>query len=188
MQQRSLIEGWRFLAHSYALVAQSHSLCLLQRAAIDLRFRDLPYYSTAWRRTRNIFRPPTNRRCRSFAAPMPHLLPMRRSEFGAGALEVTPPATGRKLVYATPEWAHPAAGAPPQASARRPTFPLRSTSSPRRTGPPLRSSDSASAGIASMSCRTDSIRPFSFRMRRSVHARARASGSATNSCSCPLGS
>src|SRR5450755_1601320 len=57
MQKRLLIEGWRFIPHSYALVAQAHSICLLQRGDIDLRFRDLPYYYPAWRRTRNIFPP-----------------------------------------------------------------------------------------------------------------------------------
>jgi hypothetical protein len=57
VRRRLLIEGWRFIHHSYALVAQSHCLCMLKRGDLDLRFRDLPFYSEAWKPTPGIFAP-----------------------------------------------------------------------------------------------------------------------------------
>src|SRR6266487_5107024 len=54
-QRRLLVEGWRFLPHSYALVAQAHCLCIARRADVDLRFVDLPFYSGKWKPARGIF-------------------------------------------------------------------------------------------------------------------------------------
>ena len=39
-RSRLVVEGWRFLPHSYALVAQSHCLSLARRDDIELRFID----------------------------------------------------------------------------------------------------------------------------------------------------
>ena len=52
--RRLLLEGWRFIHHSYALVAQAHCLCLLRRGDIDLRFKDYPYYYPDWKPTGGI--------------------------------------------------------------------------------------------------------------------------------------
>ena len=43
-RKRLLVEGWRFIPHSYALVAQAHCLSLLRRNDVELRFRDLPFH------------------------------------------------------------------------------------------------------------------------------------------------
>ena len=60
-QRRLQFEGWRFIHHSYALVAQAHCLCLLRRGDIDLRFRDLPYYYPTWQTTRGLVAPEEER-------------------------------------------------------------------------------------------------------------------------------
>jgi glycosyltransferase involved in cell wall biosynthesis len=44
-----LIEGWRFIPHSYAIVNQFQCLELLKRPEIRLLHRDVPYYQKAWR-------------------------------------------------------------------------------------------------------------------------------------------
>lgn len=48
MPHRILVEGWRFLCHSYAITNQFQLLELLRRPAIELRHRDMPYIDPAW--------------------------------------------------------------------------------------------------------------------------------------------
>jgi glycosyltransferase involved in cell wall biosynthesis len=104
MIRRLLVEGWRFLPHSYALVAQSHCQCLLQRDDIELRFLDLPYYYDTWRRTRGVFSPEQEQALAALRPPEAGFVPQatfslrpERPDFGA-------PASGRKFVFSTPEY------------------------------------------------------------------------------------
>ena len=73
--RRLLIEGWRFISHSYALVAQSHCLCILKRNDVDLRFRDLPFYSAGWKATPGVFAPAQERALAGLCAPEPGFVP-----------------------------------------------------------------------------------------------------------------
>ena len=100
---RLVIEGWRFLPHSYALVAQAHALSLLAREDIALRFRDLPFYASSWRRTRNILSASEEQALDGIPSVDDAFTPEATLRFAAGAIDVTPPATGRKLVFATAE-------------------------------------------------------------------------------------
>lgn len=52
-----LIEGWRWILHSYAVVTQYHLLELCKRPGLRLYFRDLPYLGAKWRPLRGLFRP-----------------------------------------------------------------------------------------------------------------------------------
>jgi hypothetical protein len=104
MQGRLLIEGWRFIHHSYALVAQAHSLCLLQRGDIDLRFRDLPYYYPSWRRTRNLFAPADEKALQDMRGIDDAFAPDATLTMRAGPIDVAIPATGGKFVFTTPEF------------------------------------------------------------------------------------
>jgi glycosyltransferase involved in cell wall biosynthesis len=101
---RLTVEGWRFLPHSYALVAQSHCLCLARRADVDLRFVDLPFYDSAWKPARGMFgaedetilaalRPPEG----AFAADATFTLRPERPDF-------TAPRSGRRFAFATAEY------------------------------------------------------------------------------------
>jgi glycosyltransferase involved in cell wall biosynthesis len=57
-QQKSLIvEGWRFLPHSYALVNQWQLLALSRRSDVALKVIDLPLYSNRWKRQEGLFDP-----------------------------------------------------------------------------------------------------------------------------------
>ena len=52
-----LIEGWRFVPHSYALLNQWQILELLKRPDIALYMRDLPYHQPRWKPSLGLMRP-----------------------------------------------------------------------------------------------------------------------------------
>ena len=101
MRRRLLIEGWRFIHHSYALVAQAYCLCLLRRNDIDLRFLDIPY-NRAWSRTSGLFAPEEEAALVSIAAPEPAFVPEATLAIHAGGPNLTVPASGRKFIFGTP--------------------------------------------------------------------------------------
>ena len=55
MQKTILIEGWRFVSHSYACVNMWQCLELLQRADIDLYHHDTPYFKPEWEPCHHLF-------------------------------------------------------------------------------------------------------------------------------------
>lgn len=103
MQRRLVIEGWRGIHHSYALVAQAHALCLLGRPTIALRFRDLPYFSDRWQRSSGVFDVADERRLAGIASPEPAFAPEATWNLRPERPDFTPPANGRKFVFGTPE-------------------------------------------------------------------------------------
>ncbi|HAR62399.1 MAG TPA: glycosyl transferase group 1 [Candidatus Margulisbacteria bacterium] len=50
-----LIEGWWFISHSYAVVNQFQTLEFLKQSDIKIFRRDMPYYGSSWKPTREIF-------------------------------------------------------------------------------------------------------------------------------------
>ncbi len=52
-----IVEGWRLLAHSYAIVNQWQCLALLRRSDLSLAVRDLPYYMPHWTQVYGLFPP-----------------------------------------------------------------------------------------------------------------------------------
>ena len=103
-QRRLQFEGWRFIHHSYALVAQAHCLCLLRRGDIDLRFRDLPYYYPDWKTTRGLVAPEEERVLAALRAPEAGFLPEATFSMRAEESDFTAPSSGRKFVFGTPEY------------------------------------------------------------------------------------
>ncbi len=103
-QRRLQFEGWRFIHHSYALVAQAHCLCLLRRGDIDLRFRDLPYYYPDWKPTRGIVAAADERALEALRAPEAGFLPEATFSMRAEESDFTAPPSGRKFVFGTPEY------------------------------------------------------------------------------------
>jgi glycosyltransferase involved in cell wall biosynthesis len=102
--RRLLIEGWRFLPHSYALVAQSHCLCLLQRSDFDLRFVDLPYYFDRWRRTRGVFTDEQEAALAGLRAPEPDFLPQATLTMRPERPDFSAPRSGRRFAFGTAEY------------------------------------------------------------------------------------
>jgi glycosyltransferase involved in cell wall biosynthesis len=104
VRRRLLIEGWRFIHHSYALVAQAHCLCILKRGDVDLRFRDLPFYSDAWKPTPGIFAPEQEHALSQVAAPEPGFAPEATFSMRPERPDFSAPPSGRKFVFGTAEY------------------------------------------------------------------------------------
>jgi glycosyltransferase involved in cell wall biosynthesis len=96
-----LVQGWRFIHHSYALVAQAHCLSLLRRGDIELRFEDLPFHSPAWRSSRGILDADDERLLSEIPGPGPDFDPDVTLRF---KVDLAPPSSGRKFVFDTPEF------------------------------------------------------------------------------------
>jgi glycosyltransferase involved in cell wall biosynthesis len=101
--RRLLIEGWRGIHHSYALVAQAHCLCLLGHPDVDLRFRDLPYHSPAWRQATGLFDAHDERAIAGIPAPEASFAPDATLTLQAQRQDFTAPLHGSKFVFGTPE-------------------------------------------------------------------------------------
>jgi glycosyltransferase involved in cell wall biosynthesis len=103
-RKRLLIEGWRFIPHSFALVAQSHCLCLLQRDDIELRFSDQPYYYDTWRRTRGVFTEAQESALAALRAPEDDFLPDATFTMRAERPDFSAPRSGRRFSFGTAEY------------------------------------------------------------------------------------
>lgn len=103
-RRRLLIEGWRFLHHSYAIVAQSHCLWLLQREDVELRFTDLPYYRDTWKRTRGVFSPAQERALAQLRAPEPEFTPEATFTMRPETPDLGAPRSGRRFSFGTAEF------------------------------------------------------------------------------------
>ena len=103
-RRRVLVEGWRFIHHSYALVAQSHCLCLLRRDDVELRFADLPYYYDTWRRTRGVFTPPEEEALAALRAPEPEFAPEATFTLRPERPDFSAPRSGRRFSFGTAEF------------------------------------------------------------------------------------
>ena len=97
-----LIEGWRSIHHSYALVAQAHALCLLRRDAI-LRFRDVPYHDPGWQPTRGLFTAEEEARIAAIPAPEAAFVPAVTWSLRPERPDLSAPAAGRRFAFGTPE-------------------------------------------------------------------------------------
>jgi glycosyltransferase involved in cell wall biosynthesis len=103
-RKRLLIEGWRFIAHSYALVAQAHCLSILKRSDVDLRFRDLPLHSEAWKATPGVFAPAQEQALAGLSAPEPGFAPDATFTLRPERPDFSAPRTGRKFAFGTAEY------------------------------------------------------------------------------------
>ena len=65
-----IVEGWRFLPHSYAIVNQ-WQLLALQRRNITVKVVDAPFYRAAWQAQTGIFNPASEQALRSLSVAQP---------------------------------------------------------------------------------------------------------------------
>jgi glycosyltransferase involved in cell wall biosynthesis len=59
-----VVEGWRSLGHSYAIVNQWQLLSLKRRPGVDLRVRDMPFFHPKWQSEAGLFPPESEREIR----------------------------------------------------------------------------------------------------------------------------
>jgi glycosyltransferase involved in cell wall biosynthesis len=104
VQRRLLVEGWRFLPHSYALVAQAHCLCIARHADVDLRFVDLPFYSETWKPARGIFSADEERLLSELRAPEASFSPDATFTLRPERPDFSAPRSGRKFAFGTAEY------------------------------------------------------------------------------------
>lgn len=53
MKKKLLVEGWRGINHSYAMVNQMQLLELVENSRVEVFHKDLPFYNPAWNTTNN---------------------------------------------------------------------------------------------------------------------------------------
>ena len=99
--RRLLVQGWRFIHHSYAIVAQAHCVALLRRGDVELRFQDLPFAAPGWQPSRGILEPDDERALSALRGPDAAFAPEATLRF---ARDFSPPPTGRVFVFDTPEF------------------------------------------------------------------------------------
>lgn len=97
-----IVEGWRHLSHSYAVLNQWHLLELAKRPDIDLRIAEPPFFNPNWRKQTGLFPLKGERVLRELRPSTPDFRPDAswRVSF---PLDLTPPAAGVALVYGTAE-------------------------------------------------------------------------------------
>jgi glycosyltransferase involved in cell wall biosynthesis len=99
--KRLLVQGWRFIHHSYALVAQSHCVSLQRRGDVDLRFEDLPYHKASWQATKGILDAADEAILSALRGPEASFAPDVTLRF---APDFSAPRIGRKFIFDTPEF------------------------------------------------------------------------------------
>jgi len=74
-KRKLLVEGWRFLPHSYAMVNQWQLLALRRRGDLELRVRDLPLYRSGWRMVSGVMDATAEAALRGLPGPEPGFTP-----------------------------------------------------------------------------------------------------------------
>ena len=97
-----IVEGWRFLPHSYAVVNQWQLLSLLRLKNLRLRIRDRPLYHPRWRTQAGLFDESVEQALRTLevAAPDEYADAMLRISF---PFDFSPSCCGRTAVFGTSE-------------------------------------------------------------------------------------
>lgn len=98
-----LIEGWRFIPHSYAMVNQCHCLELLRRPEIELYHRDVPYLYPEWKPARGVLAPEDEEKLLAIPEPPPGLRPDAVLRTGFPHQVMRDPSAGATFVWATSE-------------------------------------------------------------------------------------
>lgn len=97
-----LVEGWRFIPHSYAIINEFQCLELLRRPEVRLYHRDMPYSNPEWRREQGLLDAADEERIASIpelpAGRRPDLLLRLDYPYNVG-----PGDAGRTCVYGTAE-------------------------------------------------------------------------------------
>jgi len=71
MTKTLIVEGWRFIAHSYAIVNQWQLLALSRRPEITVKVLDAPLFGGRWQKQEGLFPPQAARTLQSFESARP---------------------------------------------------------------------------------------------------------------------
>lgn len=84
MSKTLIVEGWRFLSHSYAIVNQWQLLALARRTDVAVKIIDAPFANLAWRKQERVFDERSEEVLRS-------MTPARRGESADVTLKIFAP-------------------------------------------------------------------------------------------------
>lgn len=98
-----VVESWRSVPHSYAIVNQHHCLELLRRPGLRLLHRDLPFHRP-WQPVAGLFAAEEEEALRAIPAPGPGDEPPDAVLRLAFPYDLTPTAAARTLVFGTAEF------------------------------------------------------------------------------------
>ncbi|MEO8557990.1 MAG: glycosyltransferase family 4 protein [Rhodospirillales bacterium] len=103
-QRKLLVEGWRFLPHSFAIVNHWHLLALRRHPEIELRVRDLPVHFEGWQKATKDFSDAASLALlQALPAPEPGFIPDTTLRFGY-PFDLAPPIAGRLGVICPNEY------------------------------------------------------------------------------------
>ena len=100
---RLVVEGWRFIPHSFALVNQYHLLELLGRPGVELFHRDAPYFYPKWAPVRGLLGADREAALRGIPAPGPGTVPDVTLRLFV-PYNFAPAPAGRTFVWGTTEY------------------------------------------------------------------------------------
>jgi glycosyltransferase involved in cell wall biosynthesis len=98
-----VVEGWRFIPQSYAVVNQWQLLAMLRRGDLRLRVRDLPYFDPGWSRADGLFDPQDEQALAALPVPPPGE-PVDGTFRISAPYDYTPAERGRTMVFGTAEF------------------------------------------------------------------------------------
>lgn len=102
--KRIVVEGWRFLPHSFGIVNQYQCLELLNRPGVELYHRDMPYFSRSWRPAKGLLTEAQEARLRAIPAPPAGLTPDAVLRMTVPYRLRADPAAARTFVWGTAEF------------------------------------------------------------------------------------
>lgn len=98
-----IVEGWRFLPHSYAIANQFQLLEMSDRPELTIFHRDIPYASKTWKPIANLFDPKAELALSQIPNPSPHQEADATLRMYA-PLNLAPAKTPKTAVFGCTEW------------------------------------------------------------------------------------
>jgi len=98
-----IVEGWRFLPHSYAIANQFQLLEMSDRPELTIFHRDQPYASKTWQPVRDLFDPEAELTIEQIPNPEPHQQADATLRMYA-PLNLAPANTPKTAVFGCTEW------------------------------------------------------------------------------------
>ncbi len=98
-----LVEGWRSLSQSFAVLNQWQLLALTRRPGIDVRIKDLPYFNPAWQAQQGLFPAEIEQTIRDLPLAEPDFIPDGTWSLGF-PYDFRPAETGKRLIFGTTEY------------------------------------------------------------------------------------
>jgi glycosyltransferase involved in cell wall biosynthesis len=99
-----VVEGWRSIPHSYAIVAAQYCLELRRRPELTLYFRDVPFLNPAWNAVPGLLPPEQESVLRAIPAPPPDLRPEVYLRLACPHFFHNEPGAARTFVWGTSEF------------------------------------------------------------------------------------